>query len=122
MFSYGRGRAQQTLIAGSGSIIGFIPLLFLIYVALLPFIWSIRLYFIPLCIYVALDICFTVATIGSSGSILAGLLFFLFPLMHISNGYGLLFGLIRGKNGVSSTNGNQAISVRRLKEFGQCDW
>ena len=122
MFSYGRGRAQQTLIAGSGPITGFVPLLFLIYLAMLPFVPSTPLFFIPLCVYAALNICFTAAAIGSSGSISGGLLLFLFPLMHISNGYGLLFGLIFGKSGVSSTNGIQAISIRRLKEFGQHDW
>jgi hypothetical protein len=49
-------------------------------------------------------------------------LLFLFPLMHISNGCGLLFGLIRGKSGPSSPNVKQAISIRRLKDFGQLDW
>jgi hypothetical protein len=122
MFSYGRGRAQQTLIAGSGPIIGFVPLLFLIYLTLLPFIPSTPLYYIPLCLYATLDICFTAAAIGSSGSISSGMLMLLFPCMHISNGCGLLFGLISGKSRSHSTNGNQAISICRLKRFGQNDW
>jgi hypothetical protein len=122
MYSYGRGRAQQTLIAGSGTLIGFVPLLFLMYLALLPLVLVTPLYSIPLCLYLALDIFFTAATCVSSGSILAGVLLFLFPLMHISNGCGLLFGLIRGKSGPSSPNVKQAISIRRLKDFGQLDW
>ena len=122
MFSYGRGRAQQTLIAGSGPIIGFVPLLFLIYLALLPFAATTPLFFIPLCLYAALDFCFTITAITLSGTISGGLLLFIFPLMHITNGYGLLFGLIHGKNGIPATNKNQLISIRRLKEFGQHDW
>lgn len=122
MFSYGRGRAQQTLIAGVGPIIGFVPLLFLMYLILLPFVASNFLYVIPLFLYAMLDICFTVAAIAATGSISALFLFFLFPLMHISNGYGLLFGLISGKKGKSATNSDQPICIRRLKEFGQHDW
>jgi GT2 family glycosyltransferase len=122
MFSYGRGRAQQTLITGSGSVVGFVPLLFLIYLVLLAFAPSSLLFFIPLCLYAVLDICFTTAAIISTGSISGCFLLFLFPLMHISNGYGLLFGLISGKSGISSSTGKQAITLRRLKEFGQHDW
>lgn len=122
MYSYGRGRAQQTLIVGSGPIIGFVPLLFLLYLALLPFVASTPLFFIPLCCYVALDIFFTAAAIASASSFSCILLLFLFPLMHLSNGYGLLYGLIRGKSGVSQISDNQSITIRRLKEFGQLDW
>jgi hypothetical protein len=122
MHSYGRGRAQQTLIAGPGTFIGFVPLLFLMYLALFPLVLATPLYSIPLCLYLALDIFFTAAACVSSGSILAGVLLFLFPLMHISNGCGLFFGLISGKSGVSSTIGNQAISIRRIKDFGQYEW
>lgn len=122
MYSYGRGRAQQTLIAGSGPIIGFIPLLFLLYLALLPFVAPTPLFFIPLCGYVMLDMLVTAASIGSSGSFSRILLLLLFPLMHLSNGYGLLYGLICGKNGASPPNGNQEITIRRIKEFGQHNW
>lgn len=123
MFSYGRGRAQQTLIAGTGPIIGFVPLVFLIYLALLPLVSSsIPLFIFPLYVYVALDIWFTAAAVGTSGLISGSLLLFLFPLMHISNGVGLLFGLMCGKSGVSSPVENKIISIRRLKEFSQHDW
>jgi hypothetical protein len=122
MFSYGRGRAQQTLIAGSGSFVGFVPLFFLVYLALLPFVLSSTLFCIPLYLYAVLDICFTISAFISSGFATAGLLLFLFPLMHISNGYGLLFGFVCGKKGTSSTSAEQEICVRRLKEFKQREW
>jgi hypothetical protein len=122
MFSYGRGRAHQTLIAASGPIIGFVPMLFLIYLALLPFVPSALPYYIPIYLYAILDICFTAAAVGSFGSISAGALLYLFPLMHISNGYGLLYGFISRKNRSSSTNCSHAVSIIRLKEFGQHNW
>ena len=122
MFSYGRGRAQQTLITGSGPIIGFVPLLFLIYLVLLPIAAATPLFLIPLCIYAALDFCSTIVAITSSGSLSSGLLLFMFPLMHISNGVGLLYGLTKGKNGLPATNKNQMISIHRIKDFGQHDW
>lgn len=122
MFAYGRGRAQQTLIAGSGPTIGFVPLLFLIYLGLLPFAAATPLAFIPLWAYAVLDVCFTTAAIVSSGLIAGILLLILFPLMHISNGYGLLFGLICGKKGVAPASQNQAISIRKVKEFEQLNW
>jgi len=122
MYSYGRGRAQQTLIAGSGPLIGFVPLLFLIYLALLPLAPPTPLFLFPLWTYAVLDLCFTTGAIRSSGSSSAVSLMFLFPLMHIANGFGLLFGLIGGRSGNSSTRADQTISIRRLKEFGQRDW
>jgi len=122
MFSYGRGRAQQTLITGSAPFLGFVPLFFLIYLAMLPFALSRPLFVMPLCLYVALDFFFTIAAITSSGSITAGVLLFLFPLMHLSNGCGLLFGLIRGKQGNSATSTEPVIRIRRIKEFGQREW
>lgn len=122
MFSYGRGRAQQTLITGSGPIVGFIPLFFLIYLILLPLGLLTPLFLAPLYAYIALDIVFTVSACVSFGSISGFLLIFLFPLMHLSNGYGLLYGLICGKNGAVPTSDNKTITIRRLKEFGQQVW
>lgn len=122
MFSYGRGRAQQTLIAGSGSPVGFIPLLFVLYLALLPFVTASPLLFAPLWLYGTLDAVFTATAIASSGSVAAAALLALFPLMHVSNGLGLLYGLIRGKNGRPASGEQLTVSVRRVKEFGQQTW
>jgi hypothetical protein len=69
-----------------------------------------------------MDICFTISALISTGFTAAGLLLFLFPLMHISNGYGLLFGLVCGKKGNPSTSTEQEICIRRLKEFEQREW
>jgi GT2 family glycosyltransferase len=122
MFSYGRGRAQQTLIAGSGPLTGFIPLGFLMYLLLLPFAASHRIFFYPLYLYAFLVLASTLAAIAASRSIAAAFLAVLFPVMHISNGAGLLYGFIKGKSGVTTAEKGQNIVVRKLKEFGQQDW
>lgn len=122
MFAYGRGRAQQTLIAGPGTIIGFTPLLFLLYLVLLPLVPFTRLTLAPLFTYLALVLGFSVAAVITSGSLSRLLLIPLYPLMHISNGWGLLCGLLGGKHGRSQACDSAEITVRRIKEFEQSDW
>jgi GT2 family glycosyltransferase len=122
MYSYGRGRSQQTLIAGPGTIIGFAPLFFLLYLFLLPFLPFTWLIVAPLIAYLTLVFAFSAAAVVSSGSLSRFLLIPLFPLMHISNGWGLLFGLFGGTHGVSRAGDCGDIIVRRVKEFGQSTW
>jgi len=122
MFAYGRGRAQQTLIAGPGTIIGFAPLLFLLYLVLLPLMPITRLTLAPLFTYLALVLGFSAAAVVASGSLSRLLLIPLYPLMHISNGWGLLCGLIGGKHGRAQACGAADITVRRIKTFGQSTW
>jgi succinoglycan biosynthesis protein ExoA len=122
MFAYGRGRAQQTLIAGPGTIIGFAPLLFLLYLVLLPFLPNSLLSLAPLCAYLALVLGFSVAAVIASGALSRLLLIPLYPLMHLSNGWGLLYGLLGGKRGESRGCNSADITIRRIKEFGQSPW
>jgi len=124
MFAYGRGRAQQTLIAGPGpgTIIGFAPLLLLLYLVLLPLVPFTPLTLAPLITYLVLVLGFSAAAVITSGSLSRLLLIPLYPLMHISNGCGLLFGLFGGKRGESRTCGAAGITIRRIKEFGQAAW
>jgi GT2 family glycosyltransferase len=122
MYSYGRGRAQQTLIAGPGTIIGFAPLLFLCYLALLPILPFAYLRLIPLALYLALDIITTLTAVMTYRSASSFFLFFLFPLMHISNGFGLLTGLLGGKDGPAPRRKTDAPTVRVIKTFEQTVW
>jgi len=122
MFAYGRGRAQQTLIAGPGTIIGFAPLLFLLYLVLLPLMPITQLTLAPLFTYLALVLGFSAAAVVRTGSPSRLLLIPLYPLMHISNGWGLLCGLLGGKHGRSQACNAAEITVRRIKEFGQSTW
>jgi len=122
MFAYGRGRAQQTLIAGPGTIIGFAPLFFLLYLALLPLLPWTRLTLTPLIAYLGLVFGFSAAAMIRSASLSRLLLLPLYPLMHISNGWGLLYGLLGGKQGRSKPCVAAAVTIRRLKGFGQSAW
>jgi GT2 family glycosyltransferase len=122
MFAYGRGRAQQTLIAGPGTIIGFAPLFFLLYLALLPLMPITRLTLAPLFTYLTLVLGFSAAEVITAGSLSRLLLIPLYPLMHLSNGWGLLYGLFGGKHGKSGGCDAAGISIRRIKEFGQSTW
>jgi len=122
MFSYGRGRAQQTLIAGPGTITGFAPLLFLLYLVLLPLAAVSSLFLLPLIAYAVLVIGFSAANAFISGAPSRLLLILLYPLMHISNGWGLLYGLLGGKDGRSQGGDGTGITVRKIKEFGQATW
>ena len=117
MFAYGRGRAQQTLIAGSGSIGSFIPLAFVVYPALLGFLPVSLPLLLPAMAYGLLDTCFALGAVYGSGSFSAICLLGLFPLMHCANGIGLLYGLIKGKP--RQPSGHAEVVIRRVKELGQ---
>lgn len=116
MFSYGRGRAQQTLIARPRSFMSFMPLIFLIYLALLPLLPANMLWKLPLITYIALDLIFTVATMFNTGRPEALFLFALYPLMHCANGAGLLYGFLKGK---PATKSGGEVAIRRVKDFEQ---
>jgi hypothetical protein len=103
-------------------VIGFAPLVFLLYLALLPVLPPTRLTLAPLFTYLALALGFSVAAVITSGSLSRLLLIPLYPLMHISNGWGLLCGLFGGKHGRTKKCENSGIRVRRIKEFGQTTW
>ena len=122
MFSYGRGRGQQTLIAGPGSFTSFIPLFFLLYLTCLPFAATIQPARVPLYGYLALDILFSIQAVAASGSFCRIGLFFLFPVMHLANGCGLLSGLLSGKGSAADKTSVQSITISRIKEFGQSAW
>ncbi|OGR23696.1 MAG: glycosyl transferase family 2 [Desulfuromonadales bacterium GWD2_54_10] len=116
MFSYGRGRAQQTIIARSCSFMSFMPLILLIYVALLPLLPANMLWKLPLVSYIALDIVFTIVTLLKTGRPETLFLFGLYPLMHCANGAGLLYGFVKGKP-VAKTGSD--VTIRRVREFEQ---
>lgn len=121
MFSYGRGRGQQTLIAGSGSLVSFVPLLFVLYLSAILLVMPGGLWLLPLYAYLCLDLLFAVHAAVTSGGFLWLLLFLVYPVMHFSNGCGLLYGLLRGKKGIIRDYGCE-VAVRRVKTFEQHVW
>jgi len=116
MFNYGRGRGEQTLLSGSFSIVSFIPLFFIIYLAFAPLFASNPIIFLPLSVYMLLTVFFTVLESVRSRSITTFMLILIYPLMHIVNGIGLFFGLTGGK---PAPLDDPNIVVKRIKPLGQ---
>lgn len=119
MFGYGRGRAQQTLLAGPGSVVSFAPLLFVCYLLLLPLLPASLLWSLPLLAYAILVVGFTVVAAMASGLAENLLLLGLFPIMHCCNGAGLLWGFGGGRP--ERPRGGQ-VTVRQVKGFEQEVW
>ena len=120
MFAYGRGRAQQTMIAGPGPITSYIPLMFLIYLALVPCVGFSVIFCAPALAYAALALLFCIYGIATERSALAIFLLPLFPVMHITNGLGLAWGFMCGKPSTSSRT--TEVVIKRLKNFNQPTW
>ncbi len=116
MFSYGRGRGQQTLIAGPGSVTSFMPLAFVTYLAMLAFLPPTLPWRLPAMAYAALDVIFTLGAMSSGAGLGSICLLALFPLMHCANGVGLLYGLLGGRP--RKPSGHAEVMIRRVKEFG----
>lgn len=115
MFSYGRGRGEQTRITGVvGTISGFAPLFFLFYIMALPATHLTLLSLLPLILYLVLDLCFTVITAVTKRSAFALALVFIFPLMHISNGIGLVSGLLCPRK---SNDDDCSVNIKIIKGF-----
>lgn len=94
MFRYGRGRSEQTRIAGLHGLMPFVPLLFLVYLLAVPFL-RLPLLWLPLAGYLlAVGLCTLRAAVKERMTSYLLLLPFLFPMMHISNGLGLLAGFL----------------------------
>lgn len=94
IFTYGRGRAEQTLISGKPRLVNFIPLFFLIYVTLLP-VADKPVYYLPLLCYAVIDIFFALFESLKRGPIgTLPLLPVIFPTLHLAYGAGLIWGLI----------------------------
>ena len=122
MFSYGRGRAQQTLINGHFSPISFAPLFFLIYLALLSFVPFSFCYLAPLATYLFLTAAASLADAVTNRSPDRLLLTLLYPVMHLANGCGLLYGLCGGRQGRAGRPSDTPVTLRRIKEFEQQTW
>lgn len=94
LFRYGKGRAEQTKIAGFSGLMPFVPLVFLLYLLSLPLV-SCRLWYAPLALYLlAVCLCSIKTTFQLHTAAFLLLLPLLFPLAHIANGFGLLVGFL----------------------------
>lgn len=115
IFNYGRGRGEQTLITHSYSVTSFIPLLFIVYLVFALILIKYVLLLAPLVVYLCAALVSSFQVFIRTGRAYSLLLTGVFPLMHVVNGIGLLWGLINGKpkSVIDST-----IQIRTIKSFG----
>lgn len=116
MFSYGRGRGQQTLITSSFSVTSFIPLFFVAYLVIALICIKYVLLLLPLVIYLCAAFLSSLCVLRRTGRLLSLLLPGIYPLMHIVNGVGLLWGLMNGK---PDPVHDDSIRIRRIKRIGE---
>jgi len=120
MFAYGRGRAQQSLLSEKWNPVSFVPLLFVVYLFMLPFATVLSPLFIaPLALYALLIIFSTLESLYANRSPLSCGLFLLVPFMHVVNGYGLLYGLL---GGMPRQRSAEDVKITRIKGFDQNLW
>lgn len=115
MFSYGRGRGQQSLITSSYSVTSFIPLFFIAYLVLSLICIKHLFLLVPLVIYLFAAFASSLLVLWRTGNLFSLLLPGIYPLMHIANGVGLLFGLTSGKPDPVQ---DSSIRIRRIKRLG----
>ena len=93
LFTYGRGRGEQTRIGGAGGVSTFVPSLFFLYLCSLLFIHN-PVYSVPLLCYAgSLSVFSLYEAIRAGRPALAPLLAVIFPTLHLAYGVGLLIGL-----------------------------
>ena len=100
-FNYGRGRMEETFLKPSSfSPLHFIPLLFLLYFLSLSFI-DYSLYLLPIKLYVILMFVFSLSSSLAVNTSISqkiktiSMVVFLFPVMHLSYGVGMVWGAVK---------------------------
>ena len=116
MFNYGRGRSQQTLITSSYSVTSFIPLFFVIYLVISLAGIKYTFLLVPLVIYFSMAFISSLCVLYRTRRLFSLLLLGIFPLMHVVNGVGLMWGLIKG---IPDPVIDDSIRIRRIKKFGE---
>lgn len=117
LFTYGRGRAEQTILYGAGSITTFAPSLFLLYLCTLPLIHN-PVYSLPLLCYAIIDLVFASAAAASSGWLSAlPRLLLVFPALHLAYGAGMMLGLVAPRFRKNAPAAGE-VTLIRVKEPG----
>lgn len=99
LFTYGRGRGEQTRISRRLPLPALVPPLFLVYLLLLPLADN-PVYYLPLLCYGLLVFWFAAEGARRCGDpALMPLLVPVFPLLHLAYGAGLILGLVRPRFG-----------------------
>lgn len=116
MFNYGRGRAQQSLITGRYPVTSFIPLIFLAYLIISLIYVKYVLLLLPLVLYMSMAFVSSFLVFRQTGCSDTLLMPAVYLLMHITNGLGLLWGLINGKPEPVRVG---SICVKKIKLLGE---
>lgn len=117
MKTYGRGRAEQTLISRALSFKAIIPAMFALYLLSLPLTLLSRWYLLPGLLYLAVVGASTVAAALSGGVRLALRLPMVYTLLHFCYGAGFIAGLFAPR--YKKDDGAAApVNLKRLKGFG----
>lgn len=116
IFNYGRGRGQQSLITSTYSLTSFIPLLFVIYLVVSLIGLKYVLLLAPLVLYLTAALVSSLLVMHRTGHLYGLLLIALYPLMHVVNGVGLLWGLTNGK---PEPVHDSSIRIRTIKKLGE---
>ena len=116
MFGYGRGRGEQTLLAGKPKPVSFVPSLFLIYALLLPFT-GLGLFALPmLCYLIVIAVASLLGAVSGRDPALLPRLLLIFPTLHLVYGAGMIRGLLSPRYR-SGRKMEAAVVVRRVKAF-----
>lgn len=117
MLTYGRGRAEQTLLTRKISFKALLPALFSLYVLSLPLspgAW----YLLPLFVYlaaIAANMAAATAVIGISPALRLPLVYF---LLHLCYGAGFIAGLFQPRYRQVNDD-DQSVTLRQVRAFGQ---
>lgn len=117
MKTYGRGRAEQTLISRAVSLKAVIPALFAVYVITLPFVPG-RWYYLPALLYSMAIIANMLIAAGRGGLSVAIRLPLIYSLLHFCYGAGFIAGLFSPRY-TSGDEASQSVTLKTLKEFGE---
>lgn len=118
MFTYGRGRGEQTLLSGVVKPVAFAPSIFFIYLCLLPFFFT-TLYSVPLLGYAVTTVFFALRESRQAGNLaLFPRLLGIFPALHLLYGAGVLWGLVFPRYKKSSQKAHDVV-LTKLKQFGE---
>lgn len=116
MLTYGRGRAEQSLLTRSLSFKAVIPAVFASYLLSLPFFTN-WWYCLPAFIYLLVLTSTMLIATAKAGVILAIRLPIIYTLLHFCYGFGFILGLFlpRYKNGTDDTT---KVRLRHVKKPG----
>lgn len=117
MKTYGRGRAEQTLISRSISFKAIVPALFVVYVLLLPLFIPIWWYNLPALLYLVAVLANMVAATHSQSLPLALRLPIVYSLLHLCYGSGFIAGLFSPRYSNNDSSGSD-VALKVQKKFG----